>query len=118
LFSQVFWLLFLYFSFFLVFLKYFLPSFSKVFKVRSHYLFSKENSTTLVNTKANKFSYLAPLLSKFEIQLKNTLVVLQDYSSSELNYYNFIFFKDLNKLFILNFLKNCLKYNFFKKLYF
>ena len=118
LFSQVFWLLFLYFFFFVVFLKYFLPSFSKVFKVRSYYLFNKENSTTLVSTKISKFSYFTSILLKFEVQLRNNLTILQDYCFSELNFYNFIFFKDLNKLFILSFLKHCLKFNFFKKLYF
>lgn len=86
--------------------------------MRSYYLFSKENSTILVDTKENKFSYFISILLKFEVQLKNNLTILHEYSSSELNFYNFIFFKDLNKLFIMSYLKNCLKSNFYKKLYF
>jgi len=118
LFSQVFWLLFLYFFFFMIFLKYFLPSFSKLFKIRSYYLFSTENLKLIVpNERNTSFSFTA-LLLQFEIRVKNTLLVLQDYCSLELHFYNSIFFKDLNKLFILSFLKNCLKFSFFKKLYF
>lgn len=108
----------MYFFFFLIFLKYFLPSFSKVFKVRSYYLFNKENSTQVASTKVSKFSYFTSTLLKFESQLKSNLTTLQEYCFSELNFYNFIFFKDLNKLFILSFLKNCLKSTFYKKLYF
>jgi hypothetical protein len=118
LFSQVFWLLFLYFFFFLIFLKYFLPSFSKVFKIRSYYLFNKNSSEIISSKEVSQLFCFTPLLSKFEVQIRSNLTTLQDYCFSELNYYNSVFFKDLNKLFVLGFLRNCLKSSFFKKLYF
>jgi len=71
-----------------------------------------------MSKKVSKLFCFTPLLSKFEVQIKNNLTTLQDYCFSELNYYNSIFLKDLNKLFVLGFLKNCLKSSFFKKLYF
>ena len=118
LFSQVFWLLFLYFFFFLIYLKYFLPTFSKLFKIRSHYLVSWNSAKASSINKTVEISQISTLLSKFDTQLKDNLVVLQNYYSSELNFYNFNFFKEINKLFILIYVKNCLKFNLYKKLYF
>lgn len=103
----------------MIFLRSFLPSFSKVFKIRSYYLFSAGNLNSVVPNKRRDDSFgVTPLLLTFEARIKNNLITLQDYCLSELNFYNSTFFKDLNKLFILGFLKNCLKFNFFKKLYF
>jgi len=114
LFSQVFWLLFLYFFFFLIYLKYFLPAFSKLFKVRSHYLVSGGDVNASSTTKVVEVTHLSTLLSKFDTQLKTNLTLLQNYYSSELNFYNFNLFKEINKLFILLYIKNCLKSNLYK----
>lgn len=114
LFSQVFWLLFLYFFFFLIYLKYFLPVFSKLFKVRSHYLTNWGSANVSSTNKSVESSHLSTLLSKFDAQLKANLTLLQNYYSSELNFYNFNLFKEINRLFILIYIKNCLKFNLYK----
>jgi hypothetical protein len=116
LFSQVFWLLFLYFSFFLVLLKYFLPTFSKLFKVRSYFLNEQKNVTISFSSKLDG-SQILNLLSKFETQLKINLELCQKYTQSELQSYNFIHLKDLNKLFISLYIKSCLSSFLYKKLY-
>jgi len=91
-----------------------LPAFSKVFKVRSHYLVSWGNTSLLTAKKATEFSHLSNLLSKFDTHLKDTLGFLQNYYFSELKFYNCNLFKDMNKLFVLTYIKNCLKFNFYK----
>lgn len=111
LFSQVFWLLFLYFFFFLIFLRYSLPIFSKVFKVRSCYISQRMNLSSLDAIKSFDFSRL---LVKFGLQLKNNLNILQEYYSAEVTFLNSIFFKSINTLFIYKYIKYCLKFKFYK----
>lgn len=86
--------------------------------MRSHYLISLGSADSSKASNAAETSQLSTLLSKFGVQLKDHLKLLQDYYSSELNFYNFNFFKEINKLFVLIYIKNCLKFNLFKKLYF
>lgn len=61
LFSQVFWLVLLYFIFFLIFIKYFLPHFSKVFKVRSCFFKTKFLKTQDVTSQFYQSSFLEPI---------------------------------------------------------
>lgn len=118
LFSQVFWLLFLYFFFFLLFLCYYLPKFSKLFKIRAYYLFTAFSKNNL-NDKAslNGTQHLSNILVNFNILLKSNLVTIIKQYSLMLQSYNFIFLKKVNNLFIVTYIFNCLKYNLYKKLY-
>lgn len=116
LFSQVFWLLFLYFSFFLVLLKYFLPTFSKLFKIRSFFLNKHKNMDNLFSSRFEG-SQLLSLFSKFETQLKTNLEFFQSYVHSELQNYNLTYLKDLNRVFLFLYVKSCLSIKLYKKLY-
>jgi len=82
--------------------------------VRSHYLVSGGDVNASSTTKVVEVTHLSTLLSKFDTQLKTNLTLLQNYYSSELNFYNFNLFKEINKLFILLYIKNCLKSNLYK----
>lgn len=117
LFSQVFWLLFLYFSFFLILLKYFLPIFSKLFKVRAHYILNKQSLKSNSFQESIQSSQILIILEKFEREVKNNLTDLQNFYFTALQTYESSFFKDVNKLFISLFIKSCLNLNFFKRLY-
>lgn len=117
LFSQVFWLLFLYFSFFLILLKYFLPTFSKLFKIRAHFLVSQSEFKTASILKFTESSQILHLLAKFENNLTKNLALFQKYFHAELKVYGTSFFKKINKLFISVYIKNCINFNLYKKLY-
>jgi ATP synthase subunit 8 len=115
LFSQVFWLIFLYFFFFLIFLKYYLPKFSKLFKIRSYYLVNTIVSDNGTNIQG--ISYFSNILLKFNVFLKDNLIVILEQYNSILQLYNFTFLKKVNNLFIVIYVYNCLKFNLYKKLY-
>ena len=117
LFSQVFWLIFLYFFFFLVFLRYYLPKFSKLFKIRYYYLSSRSSSNEEKNKSLRDFSYFSSILSKFNILLKENLSSTLDNYNSVIKSYNSTFLKKINNLFIAVYVYNCLKFNLYKKLY-
>jgi len=119
LFSQVFWLIFLYFFFFLIFLKHYLPKFSKLFKIRSYYLGIKNlDKLSSYNAWLGDFSEFSSIVVKFHGALKENLKIILNYYNTVINYYNFSFLKKINILFIAVYISNSLKFNLYKKLYF
>lgn len=110
-------MLFLYFSFFLILLKYFLPTFSKLFKIRSYFLRDQKNLNNFLSIKFNDSNQILNLLSKFEEQIKINLIQIQVYLNSKLQNYNLNYLKNLNKMFLFLYVKLCLSTNLYKKLY-
>lgn len=120
LFSQVFWLLVLYFTFFVIFINFYLPQFSKVFKIRSFLLGQDTLTAEIV---ANR---LVPLVNSITLILSHVLQVLtiktlprmiQQYRTQWIILVS-TSFKKANSLFLKSYLVNGIKFNLSKKIYF
>lgn len=115
LFSQVFWLILLYFFFFLIFLNFSLPYFSKIFKVRLFFL--EKNKFNSQVFQLTSISYFMDFLENLIFNLKNHLALIIKYCQTFLITYNSSLFQKVNILYINIYLFNYLKLNFSKKLY-
>lgn len=116
LFSQVFWLTFFYFLFFLLFLRYYLPKLSKLFKIRSYYMFKNRIVSVSYNNSIG-FQSLVKILSTFSSLLGESLVCIRGQYNVVVKSYNSLFFKRVNYRFVVVYVLNCLKLNLYRKLY-
>lgn len=115
LFSQVFWLMLLYFLFFLYFLKYYLPNFSKLFKVRNYYILATTKNDIFVSSELLSTSFL-PLLTRFNLSVDRVWVAVLEMYAKTIGLYNKVFLKGAHEIFKIVYIFNCLKFSFFKTL--
>lgn len=119
LFSQVFWLLILYFIFFIIFTNYYLPQFSKLFKVRSFFLKSNILLSKIVENQLAQLINVTNLVlcSLSQFFTKTLSITTQQYHTQWI-FLILSFFKKAHSLFLKRYLLAAIKLNLSKKLYF
>jgi ATP synthase subunit 8 len=114
LFSQVFWLIFLYFLFFLIILRYYLPKFSKLFKLRSYYINSSNGVSKTQTSNTHSISQLFLMFNSF---VAKELMFNKTYYKELMRTYNSIFLEKANIQYVLAYTHSYLKFKLYKKLY-
>lgn len=115
LFSQVFWLISLYFLAFFFVLRYCLPRFSKLFKLRVFFILKK---SMLLNKNNLDFSKnIEVILNKVQISLNSILRTNSNFFLDKVNFFNLNTLASVNILFIKIYNYNLLKYNLYKKFF-
>lgn len=114
LFSQVFWLIFLYFLFFLIILKYYLPQFSKLFKLRFYYT---NSSSELFKDQSNSIKNIAQLFSSFSSFVGKGVLFNTAYYNEIMKTYDLSILEKANINYVLAYTHSYLKFKLYKKLY-
>lgn len=115
LFSQVFWLVLLYFLFFLYFLKYYLPNFSKLFTVRNHYILASSKNEAPTSSGMLRAPFL-PMLDRFNVYVGNTWILVLETYAKTVSVYNKALLRGIHEVFKVVYIYSCLKFSLFKAL--
>jgi hypothetical protein len=117
LFSQVFWLIIIYFFSFFFFLRFYLPNFIKVFKLRFNFSSKKVEE---FNSKKTYFVF-SKNVQKFLVTFKHCLVSVLNFNFSffkkNIKKYNESSLYSVNNNYISLFSYSNLRYNIYKRLY-
>ena len=114
-FSQVFWLLVLYFLVFFIVLRYYLPKFSKLFKLRL--VFVEQDVCSNLNKGSSSIQLLNTVLASFKNNLDSSVASNLVFYSNSVKDLNQTVLLSANAAYISLYNFNMLKYNVYKKLY-